>query len=722
MKLSLRDTIKGVIGKILLTGIFVISMTMFFILYPLLADPDYYKNLILETTYKITELNVNYKSSEPVFFPFPGIELNDVTVSKFDDELIHVQKLRIEVYYGVFVGKPLEIRKVYLNTGTVEITREKDESFPLFERITTKPNLETNSNANANQSGNINSQIPSKTKNQKVTNPSDVTEENVDKTIDLYFSKTFANFVNLIEIKNITILFEDKLYSRNINLYLWGATFQLDKDLRNLDFYIYGKLNNEPISLSTDLLFSEDKMTYESLRVEGEFTFQNLKGTDLHDILIIFTRGDLRFAKTSGTIPFYKRDAAKIYAVVDRMHIQDLALKDGKTFADGHVSTLMHYDSNEDKLSFANIIVEWKGKSKLYGSGFVNFLKPPLSPTISFEGSSDYLDVPSIIKVIKIWADPDFEKSILTRDIPSTGYANRMNVYLNFHLRNLTVVDFKADSLKLNVHYAKRKLNINRYELRAYNGVAIGNGNFSWVNPVGLTLKGEIQHASIAPLLSDIFKISPITGNLDSEFILSSPSDTEDGLLSNLQITGHINAKNGELLSYTNILKPISSIGSIINLKKIDFSRATPYNELKFDFLYAKENIDVRNFVLKADGIAGSGGGKIGFNKSIDMKFTIAFPGVAGKALKLPIIYRGTYGVSTPFIDPIWLGSVYAGTIFLASPAGAAVGGIAGSAMSEYVNKAVDNVTNGVQKSWSGIKYLFGGKEEEEKKEEKTNE
>ncbi|TGM79431.1 AsmA family protein [Leptospira bouyouniensis] len=703
MKLSLRDTIKGVIGKTLLSFIFVISMTMFFILYPLLADPDYYKNLILDSTYKLTGLNVNYKSSEPVFFPFPGIELEEVTVSKLDDEIIHVNNLRIEIYYGIFIGKSLELRKIYLNTGTVEITREKDESFPLFEK------LSTNSNVNPDQ-------------NSK--SASNLIESKLDEEspAELYFSKTFVNFVNQIEIKNITILFDDKLYSRNINLYLWETTLYLDQDLRNIDFYLYGKLNHEPITLSADFQFLEDKMTYESLRLEGELQFQNLKGIDLHDILIIFTRGDLRFAKTTGTIPFYKRDESKIYAVVDQMHIKDLALKDGKTFADGHVSTIINYDINEDKLSFSNIVVEWKGKSKLYGSGYVNFLKPPLSPTISFEGSSDYLDVPSLLKVAKIWIDPDFEKSILTRGLPNTGYVNRMNVYLNFHFRNLTVVDFKADSLKLNVHYAKRKLNINRYELKVYDGDVIGSGDYRWTNPVGLTLKGEIKHVSIAPVLSDIFKISPITGSLDSEFVIFSPTDTEDGFIPNLQVIGNINAKNGELLSYTNILKPISSIGSVINLKKIDFSRATPYNELKFDFQYAKENIEIKNFALKADGIAGSGGGKIGFNKAIDMKFTIAFPGVAGKALKLPIIYRGTYGVSSPFIDPIWLGSVYAGTIFLASPAGAAVGGIAGSAMSDYVNRAVENVTSGVQKSWKGFRNIFGSKEEDENKEEKTKE
>ncbi|XDD46823.1 AsmA family protein [Leptospira sp. WS39.C2] len=699
MKLSLRETIKGVVGKTLLSFIFVISMTMFFILYPLLADPDYYKNIILESTNKQTGLNINYKSSEPVFFPFPGIELNEVTVSKLDDELIHVQKLRIEIYYGVLIGKPLELRKIYLNTGTVEITREKDESFPLFERISSQSKIDQNKN----------SKVKEEVKNSD--------QNEIDD--NLYFSKTFVNFVNQIEIKNITILFEDKLYSRNINLYLWETTLHLDPELRSIEFYLYGKLNNEPISFSSDFLFTEDKLTYQSMRLEGELQFQNLKGIDLHDILIIFTRGDLRFLKTTGTIPFYKRDETKLYAVIDQLHIKDLALKDGKTFADGHVSTLINYDINEDKLSFANVIIEWKGKSKLYASGYVNFLKPPLSPTISFEATSDYMDVPSILKVAKIWIDPDFDKSILTRDMPNTGYVNRMNVYLNFQFRNLNIADFKADSLKLNVHYAKRKLNINRYELKIYDGIVIGSGFYNWANPVGLTLKGEINHVSIAPVLSDIFRISPITGNLDSEFVIFSPSDTEEGLLTNLQIIGNINAKNGELLSYTNILKPISSIGSVINLKKIDFSRATPYNELKFDFQYSNENIEIKNFALKADGIAGSGGGKIGFNKAIDMKFTIAFPGVAGKALKLPIIYRGTYGVSSPFIDPIWLGSVYAGTLFLASPAGAAVGGIAGSAMSDYVNRAVENVSGGVQKSWKGFKTIFGEKDEEDKKEEK---
>ncbi|TGK50657.1 AsmA family protein [Leptospira kanakyensis] len=689
MKLSIRDRIKGVIGKILLTGIFVLSMTMFFILYPLLADPDYYKKLILDTTNQLTGLQVNYQISEPVFFPFPGIELTEVSVSKNDDELIRVHKLRIEVYYGVFVGQPLEIRKIYLNTGTVEILREKDESFPLFEKILA--GTESNSKENLKK-----------------------TEEPADTNTKIYFSKTFANFVNQIEIKNVTILFEDKLYSRKIKLYLWETKFQLDQDLRDLDIYIYGKLNEETISLSTNIFFVTDEMSYESSRLEGEFTFQNIKGIDLHDILIIFTYGDLRFAKASGAIPFYKRDDAKIYAIADRVHIRDLALKDGKPFADGYASTVMNYDIRESKLSFADIIVDWKGKSKLYGSGFVNFLKPPLSPTISFEGTSDYLDVPSIIKVTKIWVDPDLEKSILTRNIPSTGYVNRMNVYLNFNFRNLNIGNFNADSLKLNIHYAKRKLNITKFELKAYEGTAIGTGHYLWGNQPNLEIKGNIKNLGVAPILADLFNISPITGNLDSEFLLSSPADTEDGLINNLQITGNINAKNGELLSYTNILKPISSIGSVINLKKIDFSRATPYNELKFDFQYMKENIEVRNFALKADGIVGSGGGKIGFNKNIDMKFTIAMPGVAGKALKLPIIYRGTYGVSAPFIDPIWLGSVYVGTIFLASPAGAAVGGIAGSAMSDYVNKAVDNVTGGVQKGWKGIKSLFGGTEEEE--------
>jgi hypothetical protein len=66
--------------------------------------------------------------------------------------------------------------------------------------------------------------------------------------------------------------------------------------------------------------------------------------------------------------------------------------------------------------------------------------------------------------------------------------------------------------------------------------------------------------------------------------------------------------------------------------------------------------------------------------------------GILGNALKIPIIYKGEIGKNPPYVDPIWLGSVYAGTIILGGTQGTAVGGMAGSAASEYVDKAIQNI------------------------------
>lgn len=671
--------LKGVIGKILLTGIFLGSTSMFFLLYPLISDPDYYKNLILESIYNSTSLEINYSSSEPIFFPFPGMEFNNVTVSKEKDELITLQSIKIEIYYGIFFGQSLQLRKVYLHSGTIEVNRELDESFPILEKLISK---------------------------KETSDPT---------TSPILFSELFQNLASGIEIKNITILFDDKLLSRKMKIYLWEANLDVDRDLHDLDFFIYGKLNDDPIQISATTLFTKDEINFENLRIEGELNINDLHGNDLKDILVIFPNGDFRFARANGKIYFFKRNDLNISAIVEKLHIRDLAIKNDSPFGNAHVSVNITYDLLEKKISFNDILIDWKGSARVYGSGFVNFIPPPLSPTISFEVRSDFIDLELAKKVVKIWIDPDLERSLLTRNMESTGYGNRMNVYLNLDLKNAKIKNLKFDRLTSNIHYSKSNVRIKKLNLLAYEGYVQSKGLLTFGNSYVLTLDGNIQNLDISTFLMAQFQSAPIAGKLSSDFELSSFGNSESELLKNISSKGNITATNGQLLSFTNILKPISSIGSIINLKKFDFNRATPYNTINFGYEYNNEIIEIQNFTLKADGITGAGAGKINLNKKIDMKFTIALPGIAGKALKLPIIYKGNYGSTAPYIDPIWLGSVYVGTILLANPAGAAVGGIAGSAMSDYVNKAVDTVSSSVDSSWkavkSGWKSVFNSEE-----------
>jgi hypothetical protein len=708
MKITIGERLKGYVGKIFLGSLFLFSMGSFFLFYPLLADPDYYKNIILKEVNQQSGLSFDFKDSSPTFFPFPGISLKEVTVSKREKELIRVERVTIDVYYGIFLGRSLEIRSINLNTGSIEVRREKDESFPLLTKFFDK---QTNANVNS-----VKNSI-----NTEANKNKEISSIEVEQT----FEDVFGSFPHRLFLKNITINFDDALYQRKITLYLWECSFKLDRFSRNFNISLYGKLNDETFELYADLIFLKNQLSFESLRFEGSLHLEEFSGENIYDISVIFPDADLRFARLSGVIPFYKRTDSVVAANLERVHLVNVAQKWNRPFGDAYITVLISYDEKTTRLAFDDIFAEWKGKIRLFGSGYVTFDKPPLRPTIKFEGRADYIDADSLINIIKIWLDPDLEKSILTRGMPSTGYVNRMNVYLDFNLRNANLRGVFADNLNFSLHYSKSQMRINRLNLALYEGSLRAKGNYFWGEQPRLNLVGNAEGIQFGTFLQKIFDVSPITGTLETNFEINAYGATERSLVDSMKINANFSSKNGELLSYTNILKPISSIGNLISLKKLDFSRSTPYKDISVNMTYQDRKFQFSNFLLKADGLSGSGGGEIGFDKKINMKFTIALPGVAGKVLKLPIIYKGTYGSNSPYIDPIWLGSVYAGTVFLAGPAGATVGGIAGSAISDYVDRAVDNVTESVQSGWFSVKgrvtKLFSSQGNEDTQKELEN-
>ncbi len=657
-------------------------MGTFFLLYPLLSEPDYYKNLILLKINEQSGLSFNYKESEPIFLPFPGIELTDVNVSKNSEEVIRVKKLIIQINFGIFIGRNLEIRKVILNTGNIELKREKDETFPILSKFF-EPTNESNDDNSADK---------------KETN---------DIHSPLEYDQIFGNFPRSIVLKNVNINFDDRLYNRNLALYIWDSRVDFDLYNQQIDLAYYGKLNEEIFQIYMNVSFLEGLITYENLRFEGSIHFDDFSGVNLYDISVIFPHLDLTEAKLDAEVPFYKRTDNVVAADFKNAHLINLARKGYRPFIDAYINVLISYDISTSKLAFDNISAEWKGKLKLFGNGFVTFVKPPELPTIMFEGGSEYVDADTVINIMRLFLDPDLSKSIFTRDMPDTHYIDRMNVYLNFNLKRANLRGIFADDLSFNLHYNKSLMKIKKLNVNLYNGKLNGTGGFYWGEQPKLSISGKSEGVSLDKLFTHQFGSSPITGTLETNYTLNAIGNTESSLVKTLKIHADFLSRDGELLSYTNILKPISSIGNLISLKKLDFNKSTPYKEIAVDMDYFERNFQFSDFILKADGLSAKGAGAIDLDKKINMKFTIALPGLAGNVLKLPIIYKGTYGINSPYIDPIWLGSIYAGTILLAGPAGATVGGIAGSAVSDYVDRAVDKVSESVQSGWSSMKGKF---------------
>ncbi|GBF51043.1 AsmA-like C-terminal domain protein [Leptospira ryugenii] len=680
MRRSFRETLKSYIGKAFLGSIVIFSTSSFFLLYPLVSDPDYYKNLILEQVQSKTGFVFDYNDFEPRVFPYPGIALSQVKVSKEKETFITLEELTIHVYFGVFIGKKLEIRDVILSSGSINLQREKDESFPQFTSKLTKETVSANTIQNAEE-----------------------TDE------DLLFGSVFKDFPRIFKLRNVRIQFTDKLYDRKLIFYNYETNIDLDETESQIGLYYYGKLNEQPFQINLLAQFLGGKLTFDDLRFEGNVHFDDFSGVNLYDISVIFPYLDLQYAKLDAIVPIYKRDTHTVSADFQGAHLTNLARKGYRPFGDAFINVLISYDDLTTKLSFERIFLEWKGRAKIFGSGFVTFDKPPLSPTIQFEGRSEYIDADTVINVIRLFLDPDLEKSILTRDMPDTAYKDRMNVNLHFNLSRANLRGVFADHLNFHLQYQKSQMSIKKLHLDLYGGVLDAKGSFVWGSQPHLDLTGTAEKISLEKLLSHQFGNAPINGTLESNFQLNALGDSEEEIIRSLKIDGKFEANDGELLSYTNILKPISSIGSLISLKKIDFTRSTPYKKITMNLKYSDRKFQFDNFLLQADGLSGKGAGSIDLDKKIDMKFTIALPGITGRVLKLPIIYKGTYAVNSPYIDPIWLGSIYAGTILLAGPAGATVGGIAGSALSEYVDKAVSNVTETVQNGWNQFRSSISG-------------
>ncbi len=678
--------VRAFLGQIFLTFVFVFSCALFFLLYPLVNDPDFYKNKILEELEKQSGLTFNFQNYEPHFFPFPGISFTKVSVQKSKNEVLFIQKAYVDIYYNVLFGEPLEIRKVILHTGELEFTRNKDESFDF-------------------------SQIPSnsiKPIPSAKTVPAPVNDSEFG---DLYFSQIFGLTPSRIEIKNFTIRWKDDLYSRNVDLYLHELNCDIEEKERKIAIMLFGKANGEPIRLNSEFQFTEDLITYESLHFDGDLTLTNFDGYLLQDILVIFKGTDFRKGKISGFIPFGKRDEDSFFIDIRKINIKNVAFQGQAPFADVNISTRIYYSLKQSKLGFDEIRASWDGVTKLYGSGYVTFTEKPI---IYFEARADYMDVDSILNLTYLWIDVDLERSILVRNIPSTRYHQRMLVKLNFYISKAKYKNLEIDQADLEVNYRYHLVTMEKLDFKLFGGNLRARGNYTYGNPGKLLITGKLQGIDINDFLVNQYKEEVITGNIDGDFDLEVNGSKLEQFTQNLSLNTKLIARDGELLKYTNILKPVSSIGSLITLKGIDLNRSTPYKTLDLGVFYEKEVIKVSSFDLKANGFTIDGKGQIGLDKRIDMQFTIAMPGLAGKALKLPILYRGRYDKNNPFIDPIWLGSVYAGTLFLAGPAGTAVGGIAGSALSDYMNKAVDGVTDGVKKSWG---RLFSSDKESKEKE-----
>ncbi|MCC5816205.1 MAG: AsmA-like C-terminal region-containing protein [Leptospira sp.] len=647
------------------------------------VDLNKLKKDVLKALEEKSDLKIEYVSNQLVIFPSPGIEFEYINIYDNDEKIAELNKLLIQFSIWELIQGKFEIDGMELHSGKLYLYRDSLGNLDVLSGFMKK---------------------------ESKFNPDDIKtkldEENIDQIesqkIDLTPESLYVYFPDTTKLDNIHIDFVDDFYKNRYSLYIWKSNFSISPFTRTANLDIYGKINNRKFEIYSDFYWEENEFSYNSLRGKATVILDVFNLSLLDDVLVIFPNGDFNQTIVSGRLYFEKKEEDLSRLQVKDCLFENFALPKRKPFGKILVNTWIAYSAKKHRLMFDDISVFWKNRASLTGNGFLTF---DSNPIIQFKVKSEYADLDHIFKFVSIWTDTILDRSALFRDLPDTGYDKKFRLNMDLNLKNVFYSDLRFPYLNTRINYHYPKILLNYFDFAFNEGNVSGSGEvllFSGEPKIYLDVK--MLNFAVDSLIARRTDNKYITGNLESNFQLKSTGSTEETILNNLSIRGEYNLTKGELIGYLNFLKPLASLGKIINFTGPP-GNSLEYDSLRGTFSYKNRLIQFTNMKMKGVGLDAEGVGKIDLDGKMDIRITVALSGVAGKILKLPIIYKGIFGRNLPYVDPIWLGSVYAGTVFLAGPAGAAVGGIAGSAASDYINKAMSTI--------KGI-FSFSKKEEEE--------
>lgn len=631
--------------KFVILLFFILSFST--IITPALIDKDYYKNVITSEIRKSSPYEIEFSDTDFILFPLPGLEIRNLKLKNNGVEFFQSEDVTLILKLeSLLTKKEIQFR-------SLEITNSK-----LLFHINKKGenNVFKNSESNSNQ--------------------------------DIDIDSILLKLPKIITLNNLNLHYIDEIHSENINANISKFKTKIvhSQRLVEIDFNI--NVNQSNINSKGIVYFEKNEISYESIRWNLKVNLEEFSLYLAKGILLMFTNADFSPSIINANVQFHKLDHDKI-EIIPTARIRQFKLKNQKSFGDIEAYTKITYSSLYQKLFFDQIQLIEKGGTNVIGNGYVTFTEKPI---IYFYAKTSTAKLPLLTDAIFIWTEVDLYKSPYLKNLPDTYYVDRMRLILNFDIGNLTYDIYKVDNLKLNLEYYKDILSYRKCSLEAYKSKLIWDGTTTFLKATNkYNLNYDLNGEEISSLLDLLTPKKYIRGKVQATGKIDSFGTTESELIKNIITSGNIQVTNGELIEYANIIKPIGSLGKFINILGPK-GNSNEFEYLKTNYEYKNNVFLWTNAKLKGIGVDGTAEGTIGLDKSINLKVTVGLSGILGNALKIPIIYKGEIGKNPPYVDPIWLGSVYAGTIILGGTQGTAVGGMAGSAASEYIDKAIQNI------------------------------
>lgn len=654
------------IGIILIVSslLFALIIVIFVSLKSILDQSDI-KNLVQKKIHAYFDLDIAYEEIETSIFPIPVLNISGLRISENNSELFFLNHLQLEINLSSLLERKLKVGSIKLNDGKLRITKFKNGEISLVRNF--KPDSEE-----------------LKTDKEKIEEgPKAVLEilpfDFLISNFDVYYFDEFKNLSNHIQINELS--------------------FHTNYQDLTVEGQFKGSLDSNLIEWEANINLTKDNWHWTSFNLESQLNLIDWNLNRMGDLATIFPGTDLSDSKINLQLLFKKEVTSGFFVELKNLSLS--GFKNSPFWDETRLSSKINFDFETEK-----IIINWKDTNLKLGNHSDLTVSGDYSENtesiLTLNLISNQLNLNRLILIQKYFSSLRLEKSKYFE--PSRANVSKTNkknppltILVTTNIKNLLHENLKIQNLssKLNVD-TNKKVNIENLKFQLFGGTIFGSGYFLTKENV-LNLNSKITKLDLKSVFAYLKSEPILLGQLDAD------SDLKIQLLSNKNILDQIiggtkfKIKNGKLLGYANFIKPVAELGKILNFNGAQ-GESTEFQELTGEVDFSPPDLHLKNLNLIGVGLSANGGGVYSKAGKINMKFTVALSGFVGKMIKLPIIYKGVYGKNLAYVDPVWLASVYTGTLLLGGPAGTMIGGMAGSGASDTIDNSIDSAKEGFEK------------------------
>ena len=617
----------------------IVFLSVLFLLFiSIYSYKDFYKQFIIDKIYTTIDFKIVFEESSLIVFPSPGIKLKEVSIHSMEETNrfdVEIKSMKFFFSWKILFGI-IELNKINVDEGIIELTTSFD--------------------------------VEKKEKELK------------EKTLNTKSLQKIFTFLNVDTIVFRSIQFVVKRSNALTDDFFFNY-LEVGSDhisLISLNFDVNYQAGN--FKSDTRIQYTNNDYNFNSLQIESKWKINNFALKPLKEYYSLVYGANFDKTTLSGEFTLFKEKFKNEYNIKTDIIISGLLFSGYPVYPNIAANSEFTFLADTKQINFTSIRVYYETGAIASANGVLTFTKD-IYLNLNIRG--EYADIYKVIYLIV--------RALDIRITSNLNFYSHMNILCARAIFDL----YELKNINLDLDIANSDIGIKINNADVVYGHLSGKGKVVASQNSTYHFDAFLKDINSEMLIAKYTKNPYIKGLLSSNLSFNSNGNTLPLFLDNLKSSGRVDVKKGELLGYANILKPIFSLGKLINFLG-PRGKNTEFQSLTLDYSIQSKMIKIQNLKMIGVGLDAHGSGSVSFDRKIDFRIYAGLGGIAGKALYVPILYKGIMPDNVSYIDPVWIGSVYVGATLLGGPAGFTVGGITGSAVTEYVHKA-----------WEGIKGIF---------------